>query len=726
MYKRQSVWFAKGAAQAFNRDTGALISSVPAYLTSIDGVTNDGVLFSYHIGDDNFKAIDVVNERVLFTYSLGSGHGSNSVVDSNGNYYFFHYNSEEIPPSTLYALNYDGTIKWTEDVNFAGCQYITIDANDTIFAPCTKSGKLISFNPNTRTVNWNTTIGDGTTYYGNPIIGNSGVIYVAESTWEMAENLKVYAINPNGTIKWTHTETTNAEGWYMTEGGLLSDGSLFLILFGSSSYDLQVFDKDTGTVTSNWTSDLYPAPIVTDRNDHFYFTESDNSDSNSRKSYIKQNDISNTNIWRIEIPPYAYQQGSNIYTNYFGGITMDERGWIYGNLNMFVMDGSYDQVLDEQYVKKLGFAPWTLTYSLDKSDSLVAGDQINFTVTTAMQQTNLLTSENNMVQVVIDNGDKVPLYNSSSNANGDTVWTGSYTIGSAMEFGEHTFDIEAIHARIQTDVSLNFDSPLSGTNNTGHKITGSFSVTAKTPSCDDMAPTVKPLLYSAKLVGVNLITLYFADDQEQVDKYVLTYGEKSGNYIYGAGNIGGKGTRTYTVGGLSYGKTYYFKVRAGNGCATGPWSEEISARTGYGFYTFTSKPNVFDEETPLTKYTLPKPNLEEIKHKVSSYRIRVVDKKGIPIEGALVTLYSTPKESVTDEDGYAYFEDIESGEHKIVIAYEGYQEEQVIELEESEGADYTFEIDKEGSTSSKKYTVIIAVIIILLTLSLITYKKIKT
>ncbi len=59
----------------------------------------------------------------------------------------------------------------------------------------------------------------------------------------------------------------------------------------------------------------------------------------------------------------------------------------------------------------------------------------------------------------------------------------------------------------------------------------------------------------------------------------MEYGTKSGDYPYGSTNIGGKGTRTYLVKSLSPNTTYYFKVRGGNGCATGTWSNEISTKT---------------------------------------------------------------------------------------------------------------------------------------------------
>ena len=81
--------------------------------------------------------------------------------------------------------------------------------------------------------------------------------------------------------------------------------------------------------------------------------------------------------------------------------------------------------------------------------------------------------------------------------------------------------------------------------------------------------------------------MYFTEADNPVNKYVLEYGTKSGDYPYGVQDMGGnsRGQMTYLVKSLSPNTTYYFKVRGGNGCATGSWSNEISAKTK-GFVSF--------------------------------------------------------------------------------------------------------------------------------------------
>jgi hypothetical protein len=106
---------------------------------------------------------------------------------------------------------------------------------------------------------------------------------------------------------------------------------------------------------------------------------------------------------------------------------------------------------------------------------------------------------------------------------------------------------------------------------------------SSTPTvCKDSAPGSAPTLVSAVSQGVNSVTLNWTLAPNPVTYYLLTYGITPGAQTYGNPNIGSPNTTSYTVNGLSGGKTYYFRIRAGNGCAPGPYSNELSARVGGG------------------------------------------------------------------------------------------------------------------------------------------------
>ncbi|HTK03638.1 MAG TPA: sialate O-acetylesterase [Alphaproteobacteria bacterium] len=114
----------------------------------------------------------------------------------------------------------------------------------------------------------------------------------------------------------------------------------------------------------------------------------------------------------------------------------------------------------------------------------------------------------------------------------------------------------------------------------------STSSSASAPVCNNLVPMgTSPYLYSSTSNSSSSITLKFTNWQSPTDHFVLEYGTSPNKYQYGADNIGGKDITSYTVNYLNPNTTYYFRVRAGNGCAVGSWSNEISAKTLGSFFT---------------------------------------------------------------------------------------------------------------------------------------------
>ncbi len=99
--------------------------------------------------------------------------------------------------------------------------------------------------------------------------------------------------------------------------------------------------------------------------------------------------------------------------------------------------------------------------------------------------------------------------------------------------------------------------------------------------CSDEKPQSGPTITSS-FAGINTVALSWKEGSGPISYYLIAYGTEPGKLQYGNPNIGGKGTTSFVVENLSGWQTYYFKVRAGNGCTPGDYSNEISA-TPIGF-----------------------------------------------------------------------------------------------------------------------------------------------
>jgi hypothetical protein len=112
-------------------------------------------------------------------------------------------------------------------------------------------------------------------------------------------------------------------------------------------------------------------------------------------------------------------------------------------------------------------------------------------------------------------------------------------------------------------------------------------------TCNDATPAA-PALISADSAGPHSVVLKWGEVTDSVSYYLVSYGVAAGNYIYGNPNVGN--VTTYTVGSLSTGKTYYFAIKAVNGCMPGAYSNEISGVPG----SSTSTPTVIVAEMEVS------------------------------------------------------------------------------------------------------------------------------
>lgn len=147
-----------------------------------------------------------------------------------------------------------------------------------------------------------------------------------------------------------------------------------------------------------------------------------------------------------------------------------------------------------------------------------------------------------------------------ANSTKDISWTSSFNQDAGNEYQNQSnlFDM---------DFNFTCDDPPSSPSSPG------------APVCNDTTPTISPQNFRAS-AGSNSVTLSWDKPNDNFTYYLIAFGTNNNANKYGNPNIGGPNTTSYTVNGLSSGTTYYFKIRTGNGCAPGSFSDVISVRPG--------------------------------------------------------------------------------------------------------------------------------------------------
>ncbi|MBI2031561.1 MAG: fibronectin type III domain-containing protein [Candidatus Levybacteria bacterium] len=164
------------------------------------------------------------------------------------------------------------------------------------------------------------------------------------------------------------------------------------------------------------------------------------------------------------------------------------------------------------------------------------------------------------------------------------------------------------------------------------------SVNFTSPSCGDAVPGA-PTLSSATSPSSSQVKLTWTTVSDPVSYYVVSYGLSSGNYIYGNPNVGKQDN--YTIGYLSPGVTYYFVVKAMNGCSAGASSNELAVVAGQSATpTPTPAPTGVPTKVPTSAPTLaPIVQQENINGQVNE---ETVINTPVPPTGISQTSQTTP------------------------------------------------------------------------------------
>lgn len=250
--------------------------------------------------------------------------------------------------------------------------------------------------------------------------------------------------------------------------------------------------------------------------------------------------------------------------------------------------------------------------------------------------------------------------------------------------------------------------------------------TSSPPVCANQSPGSAPWLFGASAQGPDSILLQFAQSIGPLTHYAVEFGTGPDTFQYSAENIGGQGTTSFLVQNLASSTTYYFRVRAGNGCATGAWSNQLSATTLSSLAIIDPGQSLVTDivsVVPAPPETEPSPSRETPPPPEGLIvKIKVVDDDNKPVKGAEVTLYSTPMQAVTTLAGFATFTNVEAGDHRVVIAFGGQTGEQKININQNETTrkvDFTVQVKSTNVFLDPKVIAVVAGLIFALIASVV-------
>lgn len=238
------------------------------------------------------------------------------------------------------------------------------------------------------------------------------------------------------------------------------------------------------------------------------------------------------------------------------------------------------------------------------SASEAASFQINTLDTTALplppSGTNLL--DGNAFGLIAVGADNIKI----DTFNHDLTFTVQYGTSVLSQFDENTIDLYQYSGGVWTALGCSRNTTLheltctlphfsvyavfgsgSGSSQSGSS-TGSSS---SAPNCSDPKPVGKPDLFEINATPTTA-NIHFTP-VSNTHKYMISYALYSNAEQYGVmADLGPDGVQSYMVQDLSPNSTYYFKVRAQNGCMPGDWSNilEINTWKNISFYEYLPAP----------------------------------------------------------------------------------------------------------------------------------------
>jgi len=623
--------------------TGGLVNITASGAVTLSGFTiqntnnSDDHGHGVYVNNASVNVI-ILNNAIKNVGPVGINVNTASSVQIEGNIISALYSSTEVIPNGIQigypdGAGITGTIKNNE---ISGCSWIGYDADTDTYenSDATSAGILIMDTTAALEI-LNNVIHDN----------NVGIDIEAGASTEIKNNdihdnaYGVVLWNQNPSINNNKIENNSQSGVYRTSWGVLSgtvdatnnwwgsaDPNFGAILSGNITYDPYYIDNtmtktnvqvDTNLTTAKTNESTL---ISTDYADYSAVTTAlALPETNNSEKITKTNAINGAISGLITVASIFNTISSTLTSNSiannlntvtgsnwkkFNGLYFEKSVVINGvntKMGKITFTSELDLSKDETttFLKNLGTTMdmaetgvISLDFSGTTSDLSLKGktakiefyglDKLGFTVDSTSDEIN------SKLVAYDDNGN---ILNKSDLVNTPGVYTppvGVCEVGGAC----YIFSVDVNHF-----TKYKIDEATQTTNSSSNNDGGSTSASA--PVCNDSKPGSAPVLLSV-VAGVNSVTLSWSKSTNPVSYYLVAYGTKSGSMEYGNPNVGNSDTTSYTIKGLSGGTTYYFKVRAGNGCMPGDFSNELSTRPN-GFFIETPatgfEPNVLGETT---------------------------------------------------------------------------------------------------------------------------------
>lgn len=359
----------------------------------------------------------------------------------------------------------------------------------------------------------------------------------------------------------------------------------------------------------------------------------------------------------------------------------------------------------------------------DDSLSVAKGGTLTFEVTTNDPDWSVGKSSPTLSAINPPSSDNTIWSESTSSTDGTTVDTVTFVPADAMAGNSYVVNFQGTDAGGNTATKAITIQVISSPTPTPTPVPTSTPIpVVSTPkvdtSCGFSKPTSAPDLFQVdpKESSVNL---YFTPSSGEVSGYIIEYGTSNdaNQYSVSFDNADKSGAIKHTIGALTSGQTWYFRVKAQNNCQIGDWSPVKSAYVGQLVFSYlnlsTEKDNSSEKSkvdsllnptrlltpTPTSRPTkVPTPAKKsggENAGKLYDLTIRVMN-EGKPLANTRVELHSTPRYGKTDENGIATFKDVEGGRHKLKLVHSAYAAEKDIVVD---GEDKDFDVSIKVSMS---------------------------